>query len=1098
MTLTPKPVRKIRPKKPKKPGEHDPEMDPSLIHKGNDFVDSGGGQRNASTRAFERSSEYNHEFRYAPGDATGVGASLRADAGEDRVRKTSKTPKGWPKDPAVFISRNAYVLRSLEKEMEKSGVAELATADLRKPEYQKFGNNPVIKTLFEKGNGQVTLESLQAYQKELGSTGEKYYRHHSKYPGAAEYQIEERFNKLPAQVYALVWDDLGQFGVSDDAKKFIEDLSPQMKHRTGERGEHVVGLNGRNLGYIIWKDITSVLGEPAVLIQQMQSDWKAAFSEIAKLEAGETLEIDNIKITQEHLPLFYERVGGKDFFDSAKADVLKLIKDYPQKLLQAFLVDARGKKVFMHTAKAINKAIGKDENTEGGVAEIVYRQAPKAFGFQPSMDPKMPAEYYQEIQASLEDEEVKPLESAEWPFKTTLGNLLWPYKSLSAKVITSDTPEFIGKVVILKHPEATPDGWIDAVFETSFDYDDLEDGLPTTTDGDYLFKIDELEPVDPELKEEFKNRLSGEIQASLEDEELKPLESAAWPFKNKYGVNVWPYKSLRAKVVSLDVGSEDSDDPPEFLGKVVVIPKNEAEALFRSKADDTLECDFEEGYIDYTDEDDGLESSTDNWLFSPQQLEPLDSDELLPEFKSKLEGEIQRNFDEDMGVPPSDQNLYPLETDSNFTQDPRTWRMLKKDKDKKLVREGEEDPPPVAIVEMGEYMLPLQSHKYTGQVFFAKPLKLENQSPDYHWGTPRYIGGVRSNPRYALDLYHGDEEQPQFTVDLYLTKQPGGYQLDRTRSKPRYFVEGDQPVDPVKDKSLIQDITTNLWSPEGQKALKKTLDMASGVGATPVAPGAKQPGGGTKKVLSPEEQQLEKRIQDAKLKEKETRAKDAEHKAAIKQEEHEVNKYKREGNLTKKKQKVGTSTGKKPDVEVPAKPAQAPEKKQGSPVQPQDKKVLYDSKGQPIKDVEVEKPGATQQAPPEQTPPKGGEKVEQKAPAGENKAKGFNVFKDPALASAEDMTEVEKLFTTIPESGWKDDTAHIPAESLDEGAKRELQRHPTGDAVYFQWVYVTPKNQDDKGGAFKTPLSVVRKDSWKAIQDKIQQAREGAKPGANQ
>jgi hypothetical protein len=115
-----------------------------------------------------------------------------------------------------------------------------------------------------------------------------------------------------------------------------------------------------------------------------------------------------------------------------------------------------------------------------------------------------------------------------------------------------------------------------------------------------------------------------------------------------------------------------------------------------------------------------------------------------------------------------------------------------------------------------------------------------------------------------------------------------------------------------------------------------------------------------------------------------------------------------------------------------------------------------------------------------------------------NKRTSYNVFDDPALP--EDMTDEEKIFTTITDFD-SDGVYTTTTDGIDRGSLTTLEENPKSSDrknKYFFWEFLSPKEAsklakkdlEDKGFSLQNPgqgvLLVKELPKWKKVKDEVQ------------
>ena len=318
----------------------------------------------------------------------------------EQIKKTSKPPKGLDKNPEMFVHKDNYLLvRKLEKFMQRNNLKSLTPKDFKNPEISNLAQKPTIVELFKNNPGKpITLEMVSKFM----PRSEEFLAHFGTYDG--DVQSDEKFISMPRYTFSLNFKDLD---VSPLAKRFIKEVSPYLRHIGGEG--HQIGTGMFALGWILFKDITELVGKPAYVIEQLQSDWRGFVPKLRAIKEGNE---KGAAIVAARLLEGMEREFPKDELDKVQSEINNLVKNYPEKLLSAFLQKTKGKTVYMtnketimpligHTPEAEEKRKQKAES-EGksymSMTTQLYDALPRQFGFQENA-PELPG-YFKIEQAS--------------------------------------------------------------------------------------------------------------------------------------------------------------------------------------------------------------------------------------------------------------------------------------------------------------------------------------------------------------------------------------------------------------------------------------------------------------------------------------------------------------------------------------------------------------------------------------------------------------------------------------------------------------------------------------------------------------------------
>ncbi len=306
----------------------------------------------------------------------------------EQVRLSSKPPEWFTNEPERNIDYKRYQLRQLWQAMEHYGVTSLKKADLNKENFSAFKGKPAVEDVFKAGNGVVTKDFLANYMKEAKAKGQGYYIHHSQY--SADIQSDAAFRGLPRYVYAVGLKDIE---TSPEVLDFVERVAPTMQH-----SGHSIGVDGKNLGWILYKkvpkDLAATFGidQEFFVVEQVQSDWRGFFQKIR--DATENMELDRaVREDQRRSLEMFEDKYGEDGLARVQKELDKLVSNYPEKILSAFLEDVPGELVFMTGKDRIRELTRMSPTT----AKIIYDDVAKRFGFKDSE--RLPG--YMEVVAKL-------------------------------------------------------------------------------------------------------------------------------------------------------------------------------------------------------------------------------------------------------------------------------------------------------------------------------------------------------------------------------------------------------------------------------------------------------------------------------------------------------------------------------------------------------------------------------------------------------------------------------------------------------------------------------------------------------------------------
>jgi hypothetical protein len=172
-------------------------------------------------------------------------------------------------------------------------------------------------------------------------------------------QSDAQFSKLPRNTFVLPLT-----GLSPETMQKIESMSAKDPHK----GYPGIG-SGFKLGWILWKDISAIIGEPSILIEQAQSDI-----------SGLIMMMENPKfdITKD---TFVERGQNED---PAVRELKQLRQKFPSIIGHAFESKAAGKKLFMTGIDKIMELTGLRPDTNRTGFTPAYKELAKVLKMHPS------------------------------------------------------------------------------------------------------------------------------------------------------------------------------------------------------------------------------------------------------------------------------------------------------------------------------------------------------------------------------------------------------------------------------------------------------------------------------------------------------------------------------------------------------------------------------------------------------------------------------------------------------------------------------------------------------------------------------------------
>jgi predicted regulator of amino acid metabolism with ACT domain len=296
---------------------------------------------------------------------------------EIRVRLKSKPPKDFDKNEFVArVHKNKYIFRILEKYMEDNGMAQLTSQDFKGKPIERYRQQPLVDAMFKENNGRpLTMEHIKKALEKMEA--KEFYIYHGDFSKGI--QSHEKFSNIPRHSFALLFKDLES---DPQTLEFMKDVAPNMAH--GHHGS-MGGWGEMNMGWILWKDISKVIGKPAVLVEQVQSDWRGLMSKIRAMK-------DDVNHPQNYqaermVEDWVERYG-EESLPRIQKNLDELVKDYPEKLMAEFLSSSgvRGKTVYITGKETQRQLVGHDADKESTMLDTIYDRMPAAFGFKPAED----------------------------------------------------------------------------------------------------------------------------------------------------------------------------------------------------------------------------------------------------------------------------------------------------------------------------------------------------------------------------------------------------------------------------------------------------------------------------------------------------------------------------------------------------------------------------------------------------------------------------------------------------------------------------------------------------------------------------------------
>jgi len=296
---------------------------------------------------------------------------------ELRVRLRSQPPKGFSKEEYITrVHKNKYIFRILEKYMEDNSLTELAyPKNFKGTPIERYYNQPLVNAMFKENNGKpITIEHVKAAIAKMD--GKEFYIFHGDFGSGI--QSHEKFDKLPRHSFALLFKDLES---DSQTLEFMRDVAPSLAH--GDHGS-MGGWGEMNMGWILWKDISKMMKSPAVLIEQIQSDWRGLMSKIKAIQD----DADNPSSwrAKSMIEEWIEKYG-EESLGRIQKNLDELVKDYPEKLMAEFLSNSgvRGKTVYITDKETQRKLVG-HEDRQSVMLDVIYDRVPSAFGFHESKE----------------------------------------------------------------------------------------------------------------------------------------------------------------------------------------------------------------------------------------------------------------------------------------------------------------------------------------------------------------------------------------------------------------------------------------------------------------------------------------------------------------------------------------------------------------------------------------------------------------------------------------------------------------------------------------------------------------------------------------
>ena len=244
--------------------------------------------------------------------------------------------------------------------MEDNNLKNITKAEVR--EYDpKISQHPFADKIFASGHGNLTLEQLKAAEAEYLDNVETTLRHVLTGKYNAGSQSEDSVKDIRRESLSVTLEE----GLPPEVFYFVDKwVNPGIGHG--------IGLGRFNLGHVLFKDISSILKKPAVLIEQIQSDHRYT---LAFLKQG-SVRLD---------PKFEADLDSK-FGEGSKDRMIKYFTNirsiYPETLLLEFLNRMRGKEIYITGPERASELT----NVDPKAAQEVYGKIPAKFGFSPAED----------------------------------------------------------------------------------------------------------------------------------------------------------------------------------------------------------------------------------------------------------------------------------------------------------------------------------------------------------------------------------------------------------------------------------------------------------------------------------------------------------------------------------------------------------------------------------------------------------------------------------------------------------------------------------------------------------------------------------------
>ena len=229
--------------------------------------------------------------------------------------------------------------------------------------------------MFKENNGKpLTLEHIKKAIAKMEA--KEYYIFHNEFT-SRDIQAYEKFKGIQRNSFTLLFKDLESDPTTLD---FMKEVAPKLAH--GNHG-NMGGWGAMNMGWILWKDVSEIMGHPSILIEQIQSDWRGLMSKIKAIK--EDINNPSSRVAGQMLEDWNEK-HGQESLTRIQKNLDELVKDYPEKLMAEFLSNAgvRGKTVYITGRDVQQKLVGHKADRESVMLDTIYERMPATFGFKPA------------------------------------------------------------------------------------------------------------------------------------------------------------------------------------------------------------------------------------------------------------------------------------------------------------------------------------------------------------------------------------------------------------------------------------------------------------------------------------------------------------------------------------------------------------------------------------------------------------------------------------------------------------------------------------------------------------------------------------------